>query len=257
MTESLVALATDGPVATITLNRPARHNSLVPELLEQLLATLAAAERQPEVGVTVLAAGGKSFSTGGDVAEFYARRNELEAYAGRIVGLLNEVILSMMRSRLPIVAAVHGIVTGGSLGLVLASDVVLVTPEASFTPWYTAVGFSPDGGWSALLPAVIGPGRTRSVLLENSTITAAEAVSWGLATRLVPAKSVAEEAHRTALTIAGMRPRATASAKRQMGRDLDGVAAALESERRAFVAQIVTDEALAGMERFLGVAAET
>ena len=256
MTGRLVELRTDGPVATITLNRPERHNSLVPELLEQLLGALRAAERELDIRAVVLAANGKSFSTGGDVGEFHARRGQLAAYAGHIVGLLNEVILAMLSNRLPIVAAVHSMVTGGSLGLVLASDVVLVTASASFTPWYTVVGFSPDGGWTAMLPDAIGHTRAASVLLENSTISAHDAVDWGLATRIVPDTALAGEAQQAAAALAAMRPQAIASAKRLVWDDLDRVAAALDDERSAFVTQILTQEAWLGMERFLGVAAD-
>jgi len=249
-------MTTDGAVATITLNRPERHNSLVPELLEELLDAFAAAAGDPEIRSVVLTANGKSFSTGGDVGEFYAHLDELESYAGRIVGLLNEVMLEMLRSRLPIVSAVHGMVTGGSLGLVLASDVVLVAREASFTPWYTVVGFSPDGGWTAMLPAAIGSTRTAAVLLENTTITAQAAVDWGLATRLVTGTDLVAEAQRAASAISDARPLATASAKRLARGDLERVTVDLEAERAAFVAQILTAEARKGMERFLGVAAE-
>ena len=255
MTGQLIELTTTGAVGIITLNRPERHNSLVPELLNELMDGLRAVERDPRVRAVVLAAHGKSFSTGGDVGEFYAQRDQLGAYAGHIVGLLNKVMLAMLSSRLPIVAAVHGMVTGGSLGLVLASDIVLVAPEASFTPWYTVVGFSPDGGWTAMLPAVIGRNRAASVLLENTTITAEEAAEWGLATRIVAADELSATAHGAASTIAEMRPLATASAKRLVQGDLDRVAAALEDERTAFVAQILTDEARRGMEKFLGIVA--
>ena len=114
----LVLVQQDGPVAILTLNRPQRHNSLVPALLEQMLARLDWVSRQAGIRAVVLAARGRSFSTGGDVQGFADHLSEIERYAERLVGLLNQVMLSMIRLPQPIVAAVHGVVTGGSLGLV-------------------------------------------------------------------------------------------------------------------------------------------
>ncbi|NTU85498.1 MAG: enoyl-CoA hydratase/isomerase family protein, partial [Chloroflexales bacterium] len=91
----LVRLAVDGAVATLTLNRPERHNSLIPELLEELLAALEQLRARPEPRALVLQANGRSFSTGGDVAAFYGSA-ERAAYADRIVGLLNRAVLALI-----------------------------------------------------------------------------------------------------------------------------------------------------------------
>lgn len=248
---SLVLTGRHGPVATISLNRPERHNSLVPELLEQLRDAIAGAVADPEVRAIVLTAEGRSFSTGGDLAGFADHDAELERYADRLVGMLNDVIVTMLEAATPIVVAVHGIVTGGSLGLVLASDVVLVCPGASFTPWYGAVGFSPDGGWTAMLPRVFGWRRTTDVLLRNRTITADEAVAAGMATALVPAAALRGEALDVAVTIAGMAPGSIQATKALLQVDVLATAAALEEERRRFVAQVASPEARRGIERFL------
>ena len=119
-------------------------------------------------------------------------------YAQEVVGLLNEVILALIDLPVPVVACVHGPVTGGSLGLVLAADLILVAPEASFTPYYSVIGPSPDGGWTAMLPAVIGEKRAAAVLMLNETISAEQAVAWGMAQRIVPGDVIRDEAQRVA-----------------------------------------------------------
>ncbi len=241
-----------GPVAVVTLNRPERHNSLVPELLEELLAALCWVEAQTEVQAAVLFARGRSFSTGGDMAVFHDHLAGLEDYARTLVGLLNRSILALTRLRVPAVAAVHGIVTGGSLGLVLGCDVVLVAPQASFTPYYSVVGFSPDGGWTALLPAVVGARRAAEVLLCNATISAEEAVAWGLAHRLVPAERIQEQALQVAQDIAAKKPGSIAHT-RDLLRQVSGgsdLAVRLEGERQAFVQQIGSPEARQGIVDF-------
>ena len=244
-----------GPVAVLTLNRAERHNSLVPGLLAEMLAALETAGTQADLRAVVLQANGRSFSTGGDVRGFYEHRDDLEAYAAEIVGLLNRVILAMIELPVPIVAAVHGIVTGGSMGLVLGSDIVLVAPGASFAPYYSVVGFSPDGGWTALLPAIIGLKRAGEILMRNRTITAEQAVAWGLASRVVPGDCIREEALSVAQDLATMKAGSIGHTKATLGPACNDLEARLEAERTRFVQQIVTEEARQGIEAFLGIPA--
>ncbi len=247
----LIERATDGPVALVVLNRPERHNSLVPALLTDLRDNLLEVASDPQVRAVVLAANGRSFSTGGDVGGFHAAGDDVAVYAAEVVGLLNETMLTMMQLPVPVIAAIHGMVTGGSLGLVLAADIVLVAPEATFTPWYTVVGFSPDGGWTAMLPDIVGQHRTESLLLENGTMTADDAVAWGMAQRVVPSAAIRREAVGLGRTIAQRDAGAVTAAKQLVRGDLVGIANRLEAERRAFVSQIVTPQAQEGMARFL------
>lgn len=248
---NLVLLETHNQIATLTLNRPERHNSLVPELLREMLNALEQVSQQTDLRALVLQANGRSFSTGGDVEAFYDHRDQIEAYAREIVGLLNQVIVAMVRLPVPIVAAVHGIVTGGSLGLVLASDIVLIAPEASFTPYYPIVGFSPDGGWTAMLPAVIGNKRASEILMLNQPITAEQAVAWGIANRIVAQNRIHDEARAVAESIAHKKWGSLQHTKRLLWQDADALTARLAGERARFCEQIVTMEAREGMEAFL------
>ncbi len=166
----LVLSRIDGAVATVILNRPDRHNSLVPAMLRELGAAIAGCESRPGVSILVLRAAGRSFSTGGDLGGFREHADEIAQYAHELVGLLNDAIIRLYDCRLPVITVVNGQVTGGAMGLVFASDIVLVTERASFTPYYVEAGFSPDGGWTALLPDVVGPTRARTVQLLNQTM---------------------------------------------------------------------------------------
>jgi enoyl-CoA hydratase/carnithine racemase len=238
-------------IAVLTLNRPERHNSLVPALLGELLAALDGVAADPRVRAVVLRANGRSFSTGGDVRGFHAHLGDLEAYASNIVGLLNKIILALVELPVPVVAAVHGMVTGGSMGLVLGSDIALVSPEASFSPYYTVVGFSPDGGWTAMLPAIIGPKRTAEVLFRNLTITAEQAVNWGLASRIVPTERIRSEALKVARYVAAKKPGSVRHTKRLLGMAGGDLAGGLETERVRFVEHITSEEARQGIVAFL------
>lgn len=238
-------------VATLTLNRPERHNSLTPAFLEQILAALVDVRSQPETRALILQANGRSFSTGGDVRRFYEHLEDLRAYAGATVALLNQVILELMESPFPVIAAVHGMVTGGSIGFVLASDILLVTPQASFAPYYSVVGYSPDGGWTALMPAIIGIKRTAEVLMHNRTITAQQALAWGLANQIVPAESLFEASLKSAQELAQKYPGSLFRTKALLRQRLGEIESGLQAEKEQFLQQITTAEAKRGMEAFL------
>lgn len=248
---SLVLLDRTDPVARLTLNRPERHNSLVPELLRDLLEAVIQIAAQPEIRAVVLAANGPSFSTGGDAFGFVQHNETIGDYAGEVVGLLNEAILALLDLPLPVVVSVHGPVTGGSMGLVLAADIVLVAPEATFTPYYSVIGPSPDGGWTAMLPEIIGPKRAAAVLMLNEPITAAQAVEWGLAFQMVPGEFILDKAMEVARTLASRKPGSIHHTRRLLNRDRDRIAAGLSAERDRFVTHIVTPEAAGGFAAFV------
>jgi len=240
-------------VVTLTLNRPERHNALVPELMQALLAALARAADAKPVAV-VLRGAGRSFSSGGDVARFYATpRDERRIYAADLVGDLNQAILALLDLPCPTLVVVQGMVTGGSAGLVLACDMAVGGPRASFAPWYTVVGYSPDGGWTALMPERIGRARALEVQLLNRRIDAEEAQQLGLLQTVVAEDALDAEVARITAVLAQAKP---ASVRRTLALARPPraqVATALEAERQQFLEQIVSDEADAGMAQFLAL----
>lgn len=242
----------DNGIARITLNRPARHNALVPELLDALRAAIAGCATANPAAL-VLAANGRSFSTGGDIAAFYATpRTQREAYAERVVGALNATILDLLQLRCPTLVAVQGAVTGGSMGLVLACDMALAANNASFAPWYTVVGFSPDGGWTALMPERIGHARALHVQLFNKHITAAQALQLGLVQELAANSAVLAAAMAAARQLQDAQRGSIEHTLQLMRPDLARVKASLAAEQRHFVAHIASAEADRGMAAFLG-----
>lgn len=247
----LILQERQGDVAILILNRPERHNSLIPALLGELLDALGAIGDDDSIRAAVLQANGRSFSTGGDIQGFLDHAGDVAAYSRRIVGLLNAVILALLDLPVPLVTAVHGVLSGGSLGFVLGSDVVLVAPEASFTPYYSDVGLSPDGGWATLLPWLIGQRRAGYVLYTNQTIDAETAVAWGLANRVVPGDEIRDEALAVAKTIAAKKPGSIRHSKLLLNMDRDLIAERLEAEREHFLQQVVSDEAMNGCRAFM------
>jgi len=244
---SAVLLEHNAGIAVLTLNRPDRCNALTADLLADLNATLDRLERPRAL---ILRAAGRHFSTGGDVARFAQEvaAGNGPAYAQAVVGGLNRAILRLAALPCPVVAQVQGALTGGALGLVLAADLVAMDRRAFVQPFYSVVGFAPDGGWTAMLPARIGAHRAREIQLLNRRVSADEALAMGLAQAV--ADDPASVAADWLATLGTHVPGAMAVAKR-LTTDLPALEAALEAERAAFVARIETGEVRAGMARFL------
>jgi len=237
----------------IRLAHAARSNALCPALLDALADALAGAGRM-EARFILLTAEGRNFSTGGDVARFRdaVAEGRALAYADTVVGRLNEIILALLGAPALVVAAAGGAITGGSTGLVLAADMVVLGEDAFIQPWYREVGFAPDGGWTALLPEAIGAHRALSIQMRNARIEAPEALGLGLADLVAP-----DDPRTAALAaIAEMdaaEPDALIAAKRLVWDEARRtcVAAWLAAERQAFCARIGLPETARGMDRFL------
>ncbi len=248
-------LASGDRHAALTLAAPTRCNSLEPSILEALGAAIDRARTAGAVFLTIEAEG-RHFSTGGDVAAFAAEveAGNLTEYSDCVVGALQDIIRRLLTMPAIVVTAAQGAITGGSAGLVFASDIVLLAEDAFIQPYFTHVGFSPDGGWSALLPERVGAGRALQIQLTNERIAAIDALSLGLAQRVVPSADLqgSLRALIDALSdnhVAG----SMLAAKRLVWDDarLASVEARLGAELASFKRQITAPETALGMSRFL------
>ena len=248
----LVTPIGDG-IVRLGLNRPGRGNSLNPDLLEALLE---AVEQNRGARAVVVTGEGRAFSSGGDIAGFRdhsATPDMLTAYSDRIVGTLNRVILALRDLPCPTLAGVNGPVTGGSLGLMLACDCVIMSRSAFIQPYYARMGFAPDGGWTAMLPDRIGPARTQAWIARDDRVDATNAFAIGLADELTEPEAfeaaLAHRAHQLAAQDAGT----IRTARRLVQPDLTGdrLAERLDVERLAFLDLIARPETAERMKTFL------
>lgn len=248
-TEPLVTLKRMDRIALLSLNRPARHNALVPDLLAALLQALAHPHSQGAAAL-ILRAEGRSFSTGGDLAGFRDHRETVGTYAHGLVGQLNEVMLAIYTHPAPVVCAVQGQVTGGSLGLLLVADHVIMRRGITITPYYSVVGFSPDGGWTALLPGIIGRQQAMHWLANNFSHDADTCLALGLAQQVVDDNCDAA-ALSWAQSVAKKQAGSVCRSRKLLNTDIEGLRRRLEAERENFVSQIQTQAALDGIDLFL------
>lgn len=249
----VLADVADG-VARLTLNRPARHNSLVPALLADFHAALDRIAGA-EIFAVVLAANGRSFSTGGDLAGFaQVPRAGRRAYADALVDALHRALLRLIDLPCPLLVRLHGPATGGACGFVFAADLVAMAPPAFLAPYYADVGFAPDGGWTALLAERIGAARAGAIQILNRPIDAAAARELGLAAAVCAPERLDAQIDDWIATLRAKVP-ASLGATRALLMPPErraAIAAGLDRERARFVDLVDTPAAEAGIARFLG-----
>ncbi len=212
MTEPLVLQNIDGPVATLTLNRPERRNALSPELIEVLIENLQQVKNDPQVKVVVLTgAGGKAFCAGGDLGAQQPANGLIGLHDARARFI--DLIEDMFALGKPIIARVDGACMGGGLGLMLACDLAIASEGATFGTPEIKVGLFPMMIMTLIFRNVPRK-RATEMMLTGQTLQAQEAASIGLINRALPADQLDEATRDLALHIASFSP-----AVLKLGRD--------------------------------------
>ncbi|MGH1355848.1 MAG: enoyl-CoA hydratase/isomerase family protein [Thalassovita sp.] len=176
---------------TVTINRPDKANSLTGDMLEQLCDIF---ENAQEARVVILTGTGKVFSAGADLDE---------ARAGLAISPLWER-LSGAVAALPglTIAALNGTLAGGANGMALACDIRLAVPGAKFFYPVMKLGYLPQPSDPKRMAALIGPSRTKLILMGGQKILADEALSFGLVDRVIDGDVVAAAREIAADTLA-------------------------------------------------------
>ena len=170
-----------GTITRITLNRPNAANGLDDVLCAELAD---AAARCSEAKVVLLTGSGRFFCAGGDLRAMAASPLGPGAFVKGIADDLHTAMQIFARMDAVLITAVNGTAAGAGFSLAVSGDLVLADESASFTMAYTRAGLSPDGGSSYLLPRLVGLRRAQELILTNRTLSAAEALDWGLVTEV-------------------------------------------------------------------------
>ncbi|WP_160108185.1 enoyl-CoA hydratase/isomerase family protein [Pseudomonas izuensis] len=190
-----------GAVALVTLNLPAKRNSLVPELYRPLADVLEQLQGQREVRAIVLT-GGAHFCAGGPLDGLDTRG--LAMRADMRCG--HRVIRAIVSGRLPVVAAVEGAAFGAGLSLAAACDFVVADTGSRFGAVFGKVGVMPDWGALWTLPQRVGLTKARQILMFQQVLDGEQAAGMGLVDFLVPAGQVLEHALERAEQLAQAAP---------------------------------------------------
>jgi len=212
-------------VATVEMHRPP-NNFFDTTLIAEIGEAYEALDRDPACRAIVLAAEGKAFCAGADLAG----RGAVPAGDAPQRHLYKEAI-RLFRTRKPVVAAVHGAAVGGGLGLALSADFRVTCAEARFCANFSRLGFHQGFGLSVTLPRLVGPQKAALLLYTGRRVPGDEAVTIGLADKLVAESDVRKEALALAGEIAISAPLAIQSIRETLRRGLaDQVEAATERE---------------------------
>lgn len=203
------------------------------------------------VGCVLLTAEGRNFCLGGDLAAF-AAADDPGAFIGALADDLHASLVRLDDSGVPVVVGAQGWAAGAGLSLLLTGDIILLEQGSRLRAAYGGVGLSPDGGLSWTLPRAVGRARAMDLVLTNRVMDADEALSAGLASRVVPDGTAAATAHELAAAIAAG-PRATATASRTLLRTSGaaGFADHLVAERRSITERAGSAEGREGVAAFL------
>jgi enoyl-CoA hydratase len=240
----------DGPVCTVTVNRPKVLNALSARVLDELLQALQAIRDNAEVrAVVVTGAGERSFVAGADIAAM-AEMSPPEAL--KLAAKGHEVGDAIAALPQPVIAAVNGFALGGGLELALACDVIYAGKNAKLGQPEVNIGVMPGFGGTQRLIRRVGPGHAARLIYGGDPISAEEALQIGLVDVLCEPAALLSEAQALGKKIAGRAPVAVAHSKRALRATFElPLAEGNRLEQRLFSELFATSDQKEGMAAFL------
>lgn len=249
---SAVLLERDGPVARITLNRAEVGNAIDMALGRALVDAAFECDADDSIRCVTLTGAGRMFCAGGDVAVMAAAGDKCGQVVGELAGMLHMAQARFARMNKPLITLVNGPAAGAGYGLALSGDMVIAARSAVFNAAYSALGVSPDGGLTWLLPRLVGLRRAQEIIIGNRRVTAEEAEAMGMITRVVDdAELAAEGAAMAAKLAAG--PTGALSTMRSLllGAFDNGWETHLELETRGIARNVASPDGREGVAAFL------
>jgi 2-(1,2-epoxy-1,2-dihydrophenyl)acetyl-CoA isomerase len=230
MTEGL-RVEIDGPVATLTLDRPAALNALTVPVKVALREALESLAVDRSVRALILPGAGRAICAGQEIAE--REQPEAAPLEVEVRERYNPIIRALRTMGQPVIAAVNGVAAGAGASLAFACDLRIAAEEARFVLAFGRIGLVPDSGATWFLPRLVGPAKAAELALLGDQVDAAEALRLGLVSRVVPSDQLMPEARALAERLAEGAPLALALTKTALDRamtiDLDE---ALEGEAK-------------------------
>jgi enoyl-CoA hydratase/carnithine racemase len=182
-------LRIDGPIATITLNRPAAFNSIDLSIAKKLEQLGAQVEANDDIRVLVIEGEGRAFCAGGDLQTIgaAAAADNISPVVSELLKHYHAFIETVRRMPKIVLSSVHGSAAGAGMGLAFVADLCIAAADARFTPAYAKIGVSPDGGSTVGMVGTVGTRRSLQIFLAEDSFSAQQAYDWGLVAKVVPA----------------------------------------------------------------------
>ena len=234
MSDPLVLVADDGPVRTLTLNRPAALNSFTAAMHGELRAALDAAADEAGVRCVVLTGAGRGFCAGQDLNDpGMGTDGQPGDVAGVVERLYKPLALRIRSFPVPVLAMVNGVAAGAGANIALGCDLVVAARSASFIQAFSKIGLVPDGGGTWLLPRLVGRARALGLAMTGHKLPAEEAERIGLIWRCVDDAALVETTQALARQLAAMPVKALAATRQIIDEAMPmGYADALSQEAR-------------------------
>ena len=226
----------DGPVATLTLDRPEALNALTIPMKLALRAELEQVAGDRAVRAVILTGAGRAFCAGQDLAE--REHPDAAPLDEEVRERYNPIIRTLRSMGQPVIAAVNGVAAGAGASLAFACDLRIAATDARFVLAFGRIGLIPDSGATWLLPRLVGAARAAEMAFVGDPVSADEARRIGLVSRVVPPDDLMAEARALADRVAAGAPLAVALTKGALER----------------AATIDLDEALEGEAKLQGIA---
>jgi len=235
----------DGPTAVLTLNYPERRNALAVPMRRALVAALERIEADPALRAIVITGAGGTFCAGGDISGM----DVADLASGRErFRLTHQLVRLLIKGSKPIIAAVEGWCVGAGLSLAMCCDTVIAARDARFAAGFGKIGLIADLGLLHTLPARIGQGRARQILLYGDPMDAARAEQVGLVDELAEPGGALDAAIACARRFADAAPLPVALTRQWLAAGLD---AALDRERETQSGLFLTADHAEGKAAFL------
>jgi enoyl-CoA hydratase len=231
----------------VRLNRPEALNALNYTLLHELMDALQSFDQDPDIKVLVITGSERAFAAGADIKEM--------ANASAVEMLLSDQVSQfdrLMTVKKPVIAAVSGWCLGGGCELAMACDMIVASESARFGQPEITIGVMPGAGGTQRLTRRVGKAIAMEMILNNRTLTAAEALQMGLVNKVVPIENYLEESLKLANEIASRPPIAVRLAKEAVNHAFNSfLFDGLTEERRAFYFLFSTRDQKEGMAAFI------
>jgi enoyl-CoA hydratase len=247
VSDDLVLVERDDPIAVVLLNRPKQLNALSDEVMEALVRALRELDGDEAIRCIVVGGSERAFAAGADIEQL-AQASPIGMYYQRRVDRWDEIRALWT----PLVAAVSGFCLGGGCELAMACDLIVASETAKFGQPETGLGLIPGAGGTQRLTRAVGKALAMDVILSGRFLSADEALRAGLAARVVAKEAWLEEAKRVARDIAAKGPVATRLAKEAVDRAFEGpLGLGVEYERRLLYLALASEDAKEGLTAFL------
>ena len=247
-----IAFTVDDGIGRITLDRPAAGNAIDLPLARALLAAAIRCQTDDKIRCIVLTGNGRLFCAGGDVQLLAGAGDRRSDVLSELIATFHAAVARLARAPKPLVTLVNGPAAGAGFSLAMLGDVVIGARSAHFTAAYGAIGLTPDGGLSWLLPRLVGLRKAQDIILTNRRIKADEAEAIGLVTRIVDDEALADEGLKAAVALADA-PMAALAASRALLADSfeTGLETQLDRELRSMARAGAGPESEEGLSALL------